>query len=334
MRKRFSRLVFLLAGALATVGLAGTAAAQSELFADAKAAAENYEVEKAVTLYTAAIDSGKLSPPLLMLAYMGRAEARENYAEAFGIDDGEMLLAFRDYRAAREIQRTVVGFLREGGALVILGAYNEAATQYRGARALELPAPHWSLISLARVERIQERYDAALQYLDEALRLVGTGTMPIYYHRGRALYLQGKYADAAESFTKGLGFQPDYGYALIFRACAQARAGNPAEALKDFDKGIDIFERIPKDAWDKTPAAASNRQDRARDRAVIKAMADGGASEEERAKLCTFTWNDGDQRRTRSPLLNIDDLQIVQLSSRRPPLARLSRTCRGTCDVP
>ena len=334
MRKRLSGLAFWLAAALATVGLAGTAAAQDKMFAEARAAAEAYDVDKAVSLYTEAIDSGRLSPLELMLAYMGRGDARESYVEAFGIDDAKMLLAFRDYREARQILPTATGFLREGGTLIALGAYNEASTQYRSARALEQPSPHWSLISLARVERIQERYDAALQYLDEALRLESGGTMPIYYHRGRTLYLQGKYADAVESFTKGFAYQPDYAYAFFFRACAQARAGNPAEALKDFGKGSEILDGLSAEPWNKTPAAESGRQDRARDLAVIKAMADGGASEEERAKLCTFTWNDSDKRRTRSPLLNIDDLQIVQLTSRAAPLVGLNRTCRGACNVP
>jgi tetratricopeptide (TPR) repeat protein len=187
---------------------------------------------------------------------------------------------------------------------------------------------------LARVERIQERYDAAIQYLDEALRLVGTGTMPIYYHRGRALFLQGKYVEAVESFTKGLVHQPDYSYAFIFRACANARAGNATDALKDMEKGLEVITQLPEEAWDKTPAAQSNRKDRERDLAVIKAMAAGGASEAERAKLCTITWNAGEQLRTRSPLLNIDDLQIVQLSFPTATPDTMSRTCRGTCERP
>jgi tetratricopeptide (TPR) repeat protein len=334
MRKRLFQVALVLVATLAVIGMVGTAAAQDELLAEAKAAADNYEVEKAVALYTKAIESGQLSRQRLMVAYMGRAAARESYAEAYGIKDSELVLAFRDYREARKIEPAALGFLSEGSVLIMLGAYNEAAAQFRIARGLEQPAPHWSLISLARVERIQERYDAAIQYLDEALRLVGMGTMPIYYHRGRALFLQGKYGEAVDSFTKGLVHQPDYGYAFIFRACANARAGNATEALKDMEKGVEVMAQYPESAWDKTPAAQADREDRARDLAIIKAMAAGGASEAERAKLCTLTWDGGERLRTRSPLLNIDDLQIVQLSFPSAPPETMSRTCRGSCDMP
>lgn len=305
--------------------------------AEAREAATKYEVDKAVALYTKAIDSGRLSPPELADAYEGRARARQSYETAYGIRDSELLLSLRDFRKARELMPSPYAYMGEAGALTLLGAYNDASSSYRQARVLEEPSPHWSLIGLARVERIQERYDVALKYLDEALRLEGVGTMPIYYHRGRTLYLQEKFGAAVEAFTNGLQFQQDYAYAYLFRACANARAGETAKGLADIERALELASAPRDENWDKTPAAKSARDDMARDHRVIKAMAAAGASEAERATLCKFTWNSGETRRERSPLLTTDDMQIAlaPLSHPKPaPSAPPGRVCKAGCDKP
>ena len=160
----------------------------------AKAAADDYRVEEAVALYTKVIEAGNLTQEELAAAYTGRATARENYTVAYGLKDSEMLLALADYQQARKLWRTSRALGDEAGAFIILGAYADATAAYRLAVPLEKPEPHWALIGLARTERIQGHYDAALAHLDEALRLaeVEGGSMPIYYHRGRILYLAGK----------------------------------------------------------------------------------------------------------------------------------------------
>lgn len=308
-----------------------------DVIAEAQAAADKYEIDKAVALYTKAIESGQLSPPELAGAYMGRALARQNYEVAYGLRDSELVLSLRDFRKARELMPTDYAFLGEAYALSLLGAYSEAASSYRDARAVESPTPHWSLIGLARVERIQGRYDAALAYLNEALRLEGVGTMPIHYHRGRTLYLQEKFGAAAEAFTNGLQFQADYAYAHLFRGCANARAGETSKALADIERALELASAPRDENWDKTPAAKSAQEDMARDHRVIKAMAAGGASEAERATLCKFTWNSGETRRERSPLLTTDDMQIAlaPLSHPKPaPSARPGRVCKAGCDKP
>lgn len=325
----------LFVGALAW---ADTAKGPEALLTDAEAASNKLEVEKAVALYTEAIESGRLSAAQLAAAYFGRGKARDDYAEGYGIKDSELVLALRDYRKSRELVATAAVYLREGGVFLALGAYTEAAAQYRSAGRLESPEPHWSLIGLARTARTQKQYDAAIAHLDEALRIIPDGTMPIFYHRGRTLYLQEKYAAAVESLTKGLAHQPDYAYATMYRACANARAGNTADALKDIETAIAVVKQSPVDeVWQKTPAAQAAQQEMARDLAIIKAMNGSGASDAERSKLCTSTWDAGETLRERSPLLSIDDRQFVSVTLSHPrtsPSEKAGRRCKSACDGP
>lgn len=141
--------------------------------AQARWAADKYAVAKSVALYTKAIASGRLTGHLLAVAYRGRGAARENYESAYGIRDSEMLLALRDYQKVRDIEPSYDAYAGEGATFTALGAYDEATAAYRKALELDQPHPHWSLIGLSRVELTQGRYDAALQLLDEALRVRG-----------------------------------------------------------------------------------------------------------------------------------------------------------------
>jgi len=345
MRLYLIGLVFAVTGLFAAPVITWPPAdgeAESMLVA-AKTAADKYQVEEAVALYTKAIESGRLSTRQLAAAYTGRAEARENYTVAYGLKDEDMVLALADYRKARELMPSVGAYSAEAGALIVLGGYAEAAAAYREALALEQP-PHWSLIGFARVERIQGHYDAALKHLDEALRIFREdgGTMPIHYHRGRVLYLQENFAAAVEAFTNGIPKQPDYAFVYQFRACAHARAGAFAKALQDMERAIELLNAAPiEEAWEKTPQAKAHRQDRATDLAVIKAMAAGGAAEGGGAKLCKSTWNDGEQLRERSPLLGLDATKIAGTEARpawrpananaRTAPAYCSRNKAGTC---
>lgn len=309
MRGRLTITVVLLVSMAATAALARSLL-QSEADAElskAKAAADNYQVEEAVSIYTKAIDSGRLSPQQLATAYHGRGEARESYTTAYGIRDEEMLLALRDYQKALEIRPTLEEYRAEAGALIALGAYADATAAYRDALGIERPLPHWSLIGFARVERIKGRYDAAMAHLDEALRLWGAeqATMPIYYHRGRVLFLQEKFGAAAESFGRGIRQQTDFPAAFEVRACSHARLGEFAKAVDDMEHSIELSKAAPvNEAWEKTPFAKSYRQGQTTNLALIKAMEAGTATEADRSKLCRGGWNYGEDFRTLSPLFS------------------------------
>lgn len=274
--------------------------------AEARSAADKYDVPKAVALYTKAIASGRLSGHLLAVAYKGRGQARDDYEVAFGIRDAHMALALGDYRKAREIEPTVQIYRDEASVLIALGAYDDAKGVYRKALDIERPKPHWSLIGLARVERIQGHYDAAMKHLDEVLRMWGEGnaSMPIFYHRAWVLYLKNDDAGVVDAITHGLVYQPDYPGAFNRRACSQARLGNFAKAKEDMAQALKLAHAPPlNEAWEKTPYAAAVYGDFERDRVTIDAMAAGTASEEQRATLCADSWDYGEKLRTRSPLL-------------------------------
>jgi len=272
----------------------------------AKAAADDYRVEEAVALYTKVLENKNLTPEERADALTGRAEARENYTVAFGIKDSEMILALADYQEARKLWRTSRTLGNEAGAFIILGGYPEAAAAYRLAIPLERPDPHWSTIGLARVARIQGHYDEAIKHLDAVLRLVEAegGTMPVYYHRGRVFYLMGKYAEAADALTKGIPIQPDFAHARKFRGCAYAQLGDYAKARADSEASIKLFMAAPLDeAWSKSPYGQATMQDFRTNDDAIRAMAEGKDVQANRAKLCKSSWNDGEDKRDRSPLL-------------------------------
>jgi tetratricopeptide (TPR) repeat protein len=320
MRAYFVVLMFAALGLVAAPVITLPRDEAEAALASAKAAADKYQIDEAIALYTKAIESGRLSPQRLAAAYAGRADARENYTIAYGLKDEELALALADYRKARDLMpREPAYHSAEASALITLGAYPEAMSAFRESFKLEQPYPHWSMIGFARVERIQGRYDEALKHLDALVRLYASegGTMPIHYHRGRTLYLKGDFAAAVEAFTAGIPKQPDYAFAHMFRACAHARAGALTEAVADMDRAMEILKGLPaEEAWEKTPYAKSEAADRARDTALIKAMAEGRAGAGEGAVLCKTSWNDGQQLRERSPLIGLDTSKIAGADTR------------------
>jgi tetratricopeptide (TPR) repeat protein len=294
------------------------------LLAKAKAAADNYEVDEAVALYTKAIDSGRLTPTQLIEAYSGRAEARDNYAGAYGIEDSEMLLALRDYQKAREIRASDLAYLREAHALIVLGGYPDAAAAYRKAIPFERPKPYWSLIGVARVARIQGQYDAALKQLDELLAMWSASPgMPVLYHRARVFFLQEKFALVIEALDRGMQYQEDYAFAYFYRGCAHARLGDFVKAVADAEKAVALAKAPPiNEAWERTPAAKAMHESIAGNLALITAMAEG-VPDVDRAKLCKIKWNSGEDLRERSPLL---DTPVAALP---PPVASLPPRATG-----
>lgn len=321
MRAYFVLLMFAAMGLVAAPVMTLPRESEAEAtLASAKIAADNYQVGEAVALYTKAIESGGLAPPRLAAAYAGRAEARENYTIAYGAKDEELALALADYRKARDLMPGEMMYhISEAGVLLALGAYPDAMAAFREAYKLDQPDPHWSIIGFARVERIQGHYDEALKHLDGLVRMYAAegGSMPIHYHRGRVLYEKGDFPGAVAAFTAGLPKQPDYVYAHIYRGCSNARAGALKEAVGDMERAAAILKGLTaEDAWDKTPYAKSAAADRERDMALVKAMAEGRAGAADAAVLCKASWNDGEQRRERSPLVGPDASKIAGVDTR------------------
>ena len=289
------------------IPLAPTAEAARDLI-KANTAAKQYRRDEAVAIYTRLINSETFSPPGLAILHLQRGMAGFTYSMAYPTDDNAQISMMRDFQKSRDLLPSAAAFMSEGNALVALGAYADATQAFKKARDLEQGDAHWSLISLARVERILGHYDAALGYLDELFRLHGeaTATMPMYYHRGWTLRLQGRYAEAVDAFTKGLPKQPTYYAAYGQRACAYALLGKYDEASTDAKRALELVDNSD-DAemklWVQTPFGKSSRQDLVRDLATITAA--GKASTAQRASLCQITLDHGEKKRSMSPGLSL-----------------------------
>lgn len=277
----------------------------SEL-AEAQRAANDYDVDQAVALFTKAIASGRLPENLLAVAHSGRGNARDWHTIAYGLRDEEMLLALRDYQKARELAPSFSTYENEAVTLMALGAYDKAVAAYRKAVELDGSKPYSSLIGLARVERVRGNFDVALQTLDKVLRVWGEEnvTSSVHYGRARVLYLKLDDASVVEATTKSVDLDGNLDGAYRFRACAYARLGNFAKAKSDNEKAIEIA-KVPAInlKWEETPMAAAYYAEFESDRKIINAMAAGTATSEERAKLCGDLWRYRETPRTRSSLL-------------------------------
>lgn len=275
------------------------------VLAQATAAADRFELVRAVQLYTDAIESGRLAGHLLAFAHGRRGNAREVHEWNHGVRDSEMLLALGDYRVALGIEPTFMLHMREASVLSALGAYDEASAAYRRALEVEGPAPQWSLIGLAVVERTQGRHDAAMEYLDEALRLrdEGAASMPIHYHRARVRALQGDDRGVIEEITRGLAYQTDFAGAYHQRACAHARLGDFSAAQQDMARAMEILRADADEPWAQLPEAQGYRAEWERDRDLIDSMAGGSVGTAQGRVLCETAWSRGEALRARSPLL-------------------------------
>ena len=104
------------------------------------------------------------------------------------------------------------------------------------------------LSALYRNNKQPEKAVSILQKMfDERLGLFGKGTtfgMPSYYHLGRALIDLKRWEEAAEAFTEGLTYQPDYPWALMYRALAYDALGQKSLASADIGKARDLIDKM------------------------------------------------------------------------------------------
>lgn len=265
----------------------------------ARTASDAFDISTAIALYSKAIESGRLTGPMLALAYSGRGEAREDYEIAHGLRDAEIVLALRDYQKAREIETTSRAHRDVGRMYAALGAYDESLAAYQNALKLDRPKPYASLLWLGRVELARGRTDEAMRHLDQVLKVWGEddASMAIYFHRARVFYRTGQDAAVVDAITKGLAYDAEDAEALRFRACAYARLGRFAAARAG------IAEAIKRQVPARTPQALAFARALDDDRALIEVMAAKAADGAARAKLCAETWPAEDTPRARSVLL-------------------------------
>ena len=247
-----------------------------------------------------------LPPPIRALVYRSLGEMAQTRGEAdhqIGAPESDQLLveALAAFRSEQAEAPDASGPKDEiAWVLFELGAYDEALAIYKDLAANTKSHAFWAPIAISYVHRTLGEYEQSLQTLDNMARSQGSNSMPYHYHRGLTLLKMGRDPEAADEFTAGLRFQPDYSWALMKRACAYGRQGRLEQALADARRASDLRAQM---VFEK--AFAREAHDQARTAAVIQdlsaAVAAGKPAKIDSA--CSGFWADGYDRRPRSPLL-------------------------------
>ena len=217
-------------------------------------------------------------------------------------DDRERLAALQDYRAWAELEP---GNARpryaQAGMLAALGGYDEALATYAAIRREWLDEEYWTALRTGAVYRARGELEQALAALDGLATAGGPpASMPYHYHRGWTLTRLGRYAEAAGEFTTGLQSQPDYAWATLRRACAEAMQGDVAAALLDQERG---FAQLRASAGPKPGGYERAALARAGEVAALLRAALTDAPAVPRAAPCEGYPGDPATPRARSPLL-------------------------------
>lgn len=255
-----------------------------------------------------ALPDPTLPPALKALAYANLADMAEQRADGDhhpGEVEYDRLLveALGDYRAEQAESPPTAGMaLRIAVLLAELGDYDDALRDTDAAAAKFPNEGLWTAVTLATIRRGQGRYEDSLAALDQLARTKGPmGDMPFHYHRGWTLLEMGRDAEAADEFTTGLRFQPDYAWALARRACAYGRLGRLKDALTDARAAAGVIASQPHER-----TFARDVSNLAWAQAVVAelsaAVAAGQPARVDSA--CHGIWSDGVTRRDPSPLLS------------------------------
>jgi tetratricopeptide (TPR) repeat protein len=253
-----------------------------------------------------ALSDATLSPSLKAIAYRTLGEMAQAKGEndfRLGTPESDQLLmdALSDFKAEQIQTPDSSGPKIEiAWVLVDLGAYDEALAMYRDLAVHDRRQAFWADIAVSYVHRARGENDEALKALDEVARKHGRDNMPYHYHRGLTLLRMGRDAEAADEFSAGLKFQPDYGWAKMGRACAYGRMGRLKEALADVRGGSDLEAQeikqklFARDYYDRARVASIAEQ-------LSAAISAGTPAKSESA--CKEAWPNGFTGRSRSPLL-------------------------------
>ena len=187
-------------------------------------------------------------------------------------------------------------------ALEYLGGYEDALTAYRAIKARWPDEDFRATIRIAAAYRTMGQPDRALAALDDLVKRNGPQRgMRYFYHRGRILLDLGRADEAANALRDGLKDQPDYEFALAYRACALAAAGHIADALSDQQSAVDA---LVKDSAVYRPSREGSFDiDYAKDVTTRLRTALSVAPGHPIAAICDGYWDWGDLKRNRSPLL-------------------------------
>lgn len=161
--------------------------------------------------------------------------------------DRYLISALKDLQAWERLDPTdVEARYASARALVDLGAYDDALAIYTAIPKHWPNETYWPTIRTGTIYRQRRDYAGALQALDSLVVREGLQTgMAFHFHRGWTLNLLGRYAEAESELSEGLKHQPDYAWAMAYRACARAGQGHIAPALSDQEAAVAQFRRYP-----------------------------------------------------------------------------------------
>ncbi|MGI9170499.1 MAG: tetratricopeptide repeat protein [Caulobacteraceae bacterium] len=296
-----------LAGVASSSDVRRTAASPAEAaLARALGLAPTGEVADALpTLATAVADRG-LPTQWRILALKTRGEIEETQGDAdfpAGSDrDRRLIASLADNRAWAALApddadaASAVAY-----NLMELGAYPEALGAYRAIRARWPDQDYSVAVRIGAVYRTLGQYAAALASLDDLVARKGPQVgMKFHYHRGVTLLKLGRNPDAVKEFDAGLKDQPDYGWALAYRACALAGDGRLDEALSNQRSAIAMVAKSSEGR--RLGLGQTYDLKRASEvAALLLASMSGGRPKV--AGLCENYWDWGGKARDRSPLL-------------------------------
>ncbi|MEN4922759.1 hypothetical protein ABE485_29085 [Achromobacter spanius] len=133
--------------------------------------------------------------------------------------------------------------------------YTHAIADREESLRLSPPRTGWDIIALASDYRDDGQPGRAVELLRKMLQdnmgLRGKGTtpgMPSYYHLGRSLVELQQWSSAAEAFSEGMNYQPDYVWAYAYRSLAYDRMEQPELARADIDKVRSLIRESKPDA--------------------------------------------------------------------------------------
>lgn len=150
------------------------------------------------------------------------------------------------YRASTLIMRAI--------AYAQQKEYKQAIADREEALRLIPARTGWDVIGLASNYRDDGQPERAVELLRKMLQdnlgLRGKGTtpgMPSYYHLGRALIDLQQWQGAAEAFSEGMTYQPDFAWAYAYRGLAYDRMNQPELAQADIGKARSLIEQLKPD---------------------------------------------------------------------------------------
>jgi len=212
-----------------------------------------WRYEEAVKALDIALSDDGLSDGKLAIAYQTRGSALESLAypdhrDINDRDDALLLRALEDFRRAAQLDPSDYRNVHwQAGVAASLGGYREALALYEDVRR-RWPDQYFRVaIARGATYRQMGEFDDALRELDTLVAAHGPQKgMMFHYHRGATLNKLARYAEAAKDFTAGLENQPDFPWAFVGRACAEAQQGDIAHAVEDQRHALELVDRKAK----------------------------------------------------------------------------------------